>query len=173
MLHRVLLILCVVSYFVACASQPLAEPQWSFEKDAIRINLKADSRLNFDDGLPHKLVLCIYQLNDTSGINQLSDDTQGIDTLLGCTLFDESVATAKRLIVHPGQDMNVRLDRAEGAKYLAMAAGYYVLRKDRMIRLYEIPVVAEKKSFFKRTKLTKPGVLDIELQLGPSQIHKK
>lgn len=173
MSYRLYAALCAVLLLAGCASQPLPQPEWTFEKDAIQIHLMADPKLNFDDGVPHTLVLCIYQLRDPNTFNQLSEDTDGIYKLLGCTLFDGSVATAKRLIVHPGQDMNVKLDRAEGAKYVAVAAGYYVLQKERMVRLYEIPVAIETKGFIKRTKLSKPGLLNIELPLGPSQIHKK
>jgi hypothetical protein len=66
--------------------------------------------------------------------------------------------------------MNIVLDRAEGAKYLAIVAGYFTLQKDRMIRLFEIPVVVEKKGFIRRKKIQKPGPLNIELILGPQQI---
>jgi len=173
MSYRLLSILCMCALLMtACASQPLPQPEWTYEKDAIQVHLKADPKLNFDDGVPHTLVLCIYQLRDPNAFNQLSEDTDGIYKLLECSLFDGSVATAKRLIVHPGQDMNVTLDRADGAKYLAVAAGYYTLQKNRMIRLYEIPVVVETMGLIKRTKLSKPGRLVIELQLGPSQINK-
>jgi hypothetical protein len=115
----------------------------------------------------------LYQLRDPNTFNQLSDDTEGIYKLLECDLFDASVATAKRLIVHPGQDVTVTLDRAEGAKYVALAAGYYALEKDRMIRLFDIPVVIDTKGFIKRTKESKPGRLAIELELGPSQISRE
>jgi type VI secretion system VasD/TssJ family lipoprotein len=172
MKFRLLAALCVAAFVVtACASQPAPPPQWTYEKDAIQIHLQADPKLNLDDGVPHTLVLCIYQLRDPNTINQLSEDTEGIYKLLECGLFDGSVATAKRLIVHPGQDVNVNLDRAEGAKYLAVAAGYFVLQKERMIRLYEIPVKIEEKGFFKKTKTAKPDRLDVTLVLGPSQIN--
>jgi hypothetical protein len=39
-----------------------------------------------------------------------------------------------------------------------------------MIRLFEIPVVVEKKGFIRRKKIQKPGPLNIELILGPQQI---
>jgi hypothetical protein len=81
------------------------------------------------------------------------------------------VATSKKLIARPGQEMNFVLDRAEGAKYLAIVAGYFTLQKDRMIRLFNIPVVVEEKGFFKRKKIQKPGSLNIELILGPRQIE--
>ncbi len=162
-----------VLLLTACASAPLPPPEWTYEKDAIEIQVKADPKLNFDDGVPHTLVLCLYQLRDPNTFNQLSDDTDGIYKLLECGLFDGSVATAKRLIVHPGQDTKVILDRAEGAKYVAVAAGYYVLQKERMIQLIDIPVTIETKGLIKRTKLSKPGRLTLPLELGPSQIKKK
>lgn len=168
-----MLIFCIVTVALsACASQPLPPPEWSYEKDAVRIHLKADPKLNFDDGLAHTLVVCIYQLKDPNAFNQLSEDTEGIYKLLECGLFDAGVATAKRLIVHPRQDVNIKLDRAEGAKYVAVVAGYYVLQKDRMIRLFDIPVVTETKGFIKRTKTSRPGMTDIQMELGPSQISK-
>jgi type VI secretion system VasD/TssJ family lipoprotein len=154
----------------ACASQSLPAPNWTFQKDAISIHLKADTKLNYDDGVPHTLLVCIYQLKDPNAFNQLSEDTDGIYKLLECGLFDAGVATAKRTIVNPGQDIKIVLDRAEDAKYVAVVAGYYVLQKDRMIRLYDIPVEVQTKGFIKRTKSQVPGNLNIELQLGPSQI---
>lgn len=168
-----MLIFCFAAMILsACASQPLPPPEWSYEKDAVHIHLKADSKLNYDDGLAHTLVVCIYQLKDPNAFNQLSDDIDGIYKLLDCGLFDAGVATAKRLIVNPSQDVNIKLDRAEGAKYVAIVAGYYVLQKDRMIRLFDIPVKIESKGFIKRTKTARPQMLKIELDLGPSQIKK-
>lgn len=162
---------CLMAFILAaCASQPLPAPNWTFQKDAISIHLKADAKLNYDDGVPHTLLVCIYQLKDPNAFNQLSEDTDGIYKLLECGLFDAGVATAKRTIVNPGQDIEIVLDRAEDAKYVAIVAGYYVLQKDRMIRLYDIPVEVQTKGFIKRSKSQVPGNLNIELQLGPSQI---
>lgn len=160
----------IISVLFACASQQLPPPQWQYEKEAIGLHLKADSKLNLADGTPHTLLVCVYQLKDPNAFNQLSEDDDGIYKLLECELFDASVATSKRLIARPGQDINLALDRAEGAKYIAIVAGYYTLQKDRMIRLFNIPVVVEKKGFIKRKKIKKPGPLNIELTLGPKQI---
>ncbi len=154
----------------ACAAQPLPPPDWAYEKDAIQIRINADLKLNFDEGVPHTLLMCLYQLKDPNAFNQLSEDTDGIYKLLDCNLFDPSVATAKRLIVRPGQDLTMTLDRAAGAQYVAVVAGYYELQKARMTRLYDIPVVVDTTGWIKRTKKSKPGRLEFELVLGPSQI---
>ncbi|MCP4745891.1 MAG: type VI secretion system lipoprotein TssJ [Desulfobacteraceae bacterium] len=164
--------ICLISALVvSCASQPLPAPEWTYEKDAIKVHIAAHPNLNFDDGDAHTLVACLYQLKDPNTFNQFSDDTDGIYKLLQCGLFDSSVATAKRLIISPGQDIDIALDRAQDSKYIAMAAGYYTLQKQRMIRLYDIPVVEEKKGWLRRTRISKPGKIEVQLKLGPSQIE--
>jgi type VI secretion system VasD/TssJ family lipoprotein len=162
--------LLVVSFLAACAAQPVPPPQWAYEKDALQIHMVADPKLNFESGVPHTLVTCIYQLKDPNAFNQLSEDIDGIYKLLDCGLFDAGVATARRLIVHPGQDVNILLDRAEGAKYVAVVCGYYALEKARMIRLFEIPVVVEEKGLVKRIKTAVPQKLKVDLALGMEQI---
>lgn len=169
-LRRLLIIGSLAVVLSACAAQPVPPPDWTYEKDAILIEMKADPKLNFDEGVPHTLLVCLYQLKDPNSFNQLSEDTDGIYKLLECSLFDASVATAKRIIVRPGQDVNINLDRAEGAKYVAVVAGYYTLEKARMVRLYDIPVIIEKKGFIKTTKISLPEKLNISIQLGPTQI---
>jgi type VI secretion system VasD/TssJ family lipoprotein len=171
MIRNIVPLFCAVFLLAACASQPLAPPQWTYEKDAVRLNLKSDPKLNLDRGVPHTLVLSIYQLRDPNTFNRLSDNTDGIYQLLKGEVFDNSAASAKRIIVHPGQDSTVLLDRAEGAKYVGVAAGYYNLDKNRMIRLYEIPVVVESKGLIRKTRTNKPAPLVIELNLGPTEIR--
>jgi len=155
----------------SCASLPLAPPEWRYEKEAIQLHLKADFQLNLHEGTPHTLLICVYQLRNPNTFNQLAGDNNGLYKLLECGLFDSSVAGSERLIIHPGQDLTFRLNRAEGARYIAIVAGYYSLHKERIIRLFDIQVIVEKKGWIKRTKILKPGPLNIELTLGPKQIQ--
>ena len=155
----------------SCATKQLPPPKLEFAEDAIKIHVKADPKLNLSDGKPHTLLVCVYQLNDPNGLNQLASDEDGLYRLLECGLFDASVAGAKRLIIQPGQNATVNFDRAKGARYVAVAAGYYLIKKERIVRLYEIPVFIEKKGIIKRTKIKKLGALEIDLKLGPQQIQ--
>lgn len=155
----------------SCASLPLTPPEWRYEKEAIQLHLKADFQLNLHDGTPHTLLVCVYQLRDPNTFNQLAGDNNGMYNLLECSLFDNSVASSERLIIHPGQVLTFTLDRAEGAKYVAIVAGYYSLHKERMVRLFNIPVIVENKWWIKRAKIAKPDYLNIELTLGPQQIQ--
>ena len=58
----------------SCAAQQLPPPESEYEKDAIKINLKADPQLNLSAGKPHTLMACVYQLNDPNSFNQLAGD---------------------------------------------------------------------------------------------------
>jgi type VI secretion system VasD/TssJ family lipoprotein len=162
----VLLIFVVYS----CASQPPVPPKWRYEKEAIRVRLRADALLNLYDGVPHKLHICIYQLGDPNAFDQFSEDEEGLLKLLECGGFDGSVISHKILSVQPGQDATFVVDRAEGAKHVGLVARYYVLRKDSMVRLFDVPVIVEKKGLLSRTKVSKAAPLFIDLGLGPQQI---
>jgi type VI secretion system VasD/TssJ family lipoprotein len=155
----------------SCAAQQLPPPESEYEKDAIKINLKADPQLNLSAGKPHTLMVCVYQLNDPNSFNQLAGDQEGLYRLLECDLFDASVEGAKKVIVQPAQNTTFNLDRSKGARFVAVAAGYYQIERERVLRLYEIPVVIETKGFIRRSKRKKLDSLEVDLKLGSQQIQ--
>lgn len=166
----------VIAGLVGCAKSPPlppSPPEYTYEKEAIELHVKSDPRLNLYDGLPHTLLLCVYQLRDPNTFLQLADQPGGIYKLLECAPFDPSVAAAKRLIVHPDQDLKYPLDRAEGARYVAVAAGYYALQKGNIVRFFDIPVVVEKPEAKGLQPVSRPGRLTIELNLGSERIEDK
>jgi type VI secretion system VasD/TssJ family lipoprotein len=162
-------------FFVSCASKPpiAPPPEWRYEKEAIRLHLKSDPRLNLYEDSPHTLLFCIYQLTDPNAFNQQKEEKEGVAKLLECTRFDPSVATSKRMVIQPGQDTTLLLDRAENAKYVGVVAGYYHLQKDYATKLKQVPLQEEiKGGWFSKTKVVKPGILKLELYLGPQAIQE-
>jgi type VI secretion system VasD/TssJ family lipoprotein len=177
---KLVLVLVVVGFLFSCGSKKGSttksgsemEPEkWSYQKDAIRVVLKADPQLNSHDGLPHTLHLCLYQLQDPNAFNQLSGDEDGLYLLLDCGVFDSSVTSFQRLTVQPGQQLTQSFDRAEGSRYVGIAAGYYIIEKERMTRFLKIPVDIKRRGLLFR-KYAVPGELDMEMTLGPQQIEK-
>jgi len=142
---------------VSCATT-----EWKYQKDAIRLHLASDPTLNLFGGIPHTLLLCMYHLRDPNAFNQVMDEKDGLVKLLDCTRFDPSVTYAKKVVIQPRQELNESLDRAEGARYVGIVAGYSQLQKERVTRFYEIPV-----GVFKD-----PKPLDIELYLGPQELQE-
>lgn len=156
----------------SCASSPDIV-QWGYQKDAIVLDIRPDAKLNLKGNKGHKLAMCLYQLRDPSMFNQLSSTEDGLYKLLECGVFDYSAIACTRIFVDPGKNQKKLVDRAEGAKYVAIVAGYYQLDKNRIIRLYKIPEVYEKYGFLKLKKRKVPGKLEVVLNLGPKEIISK
>lgn len=143
---------------------------YPYETGAVRIHLKADPRLNLFDATAHTLFICVYHLRDPNGFNQLLDETDGIGKLLECARFDPSVMGTRKIVVQPGGEVNETVDRPEGAKYVALVAGYSKLRKEDSVRLYPVPII-EKRIGWSVRSTAMPGPLAIDLFLGPDAIE--
>lgn len=172
--HAALLSLSfAVLWLCSCSSTPEIKPpvEWGFEKEAIRLRLTGERQLNLFQRTPHALLACVYQLRDPNAFNQLRSEPDGLARLLECGRFDPGVATARQIVVQPGQERGEALDRAEGARYVGFVAGYYDLHKERSVRLYPIPAREESTGFFSRTTTVRPAPLDIKLILGPREIQ--
>jgi len=166
-------VLILAAFVCGCATtgkRQETESIWTYEKDAITLAFKSDKKLNLRNKKPHTLSVCVYQLRDTTAFNVLSNDQTGLRELLECEVFDLSMVASRRIIVNPGDDVTVNLDRAQGARYVGIVAGYYTVEKDQIVRLYQIPAVPEKVLFWK-TKTLKPRPVRISLILGASQLQ--
>ena len=155
----------------ACAAAPPPPPDFSYGRDGIVININADPMLNMDEGRPHTLYVCVYQLRDPNAFNRLAGDVDGIYKLLECSQFDPNVTGSRNIIVQPGQKVSYTLDRAEGTRFVAICAGYYNIRREDVVRLYRIPVVTKTRGWLSRTRVTEPEVLKINLDFGPTTIR--
>ena len=162
--------LLFTAFIWSCSTKVLPPPEWAYEKEAISLHIEADHNLNLNEGNSHTLHICVYQLSDPNGFNQLSGDLNGLLELLDCSIFDASVAVVKQITVHPGEIIDIKLDRAENAKYLAVTAGYIKILKQRITRLINIPVAVKKEGFIRTTKTQIPALIDVDLYLGPMQI---
>lgn len=163
-----LLFMFVVS---SCASQAPLPPEWQYKKEAIKVRFRADALLNLYNGIPHTLHICVYQLKDPNAFNQHSEDEEGLYKLLECGGFDSSVISHRRLSIQPGQDSTFVVDRAEGARYVGLVAGYYVLGKESMVRLFKVPVVVERRGCLWLTRVYKVEPLLVDLGLGQQRIE--
>ena len=145
---------------LVCCAKPQALP---YAPNGVQLHLVSDPNLNLFGGIPHSLVLCVYQLREPNYFNQTKDERDGLGKLLECSRSDPSVTYAKSFSVQPRQEVNQSLDRAEGTWYVGIVAGYSQLQKERVTRLYEIPL----SSLF-----NKPQTLSIDLNLGPQEIQE-
>ncbi|MGV8074542.1 MAG: type VI secretion lipoprotein TssJ [Syntrophobacteraceae bacterium] len=170
----------VILVLGSCASPPpppqpvmSIEPRPIYTEKFITLHLQADPQLNLYSGSSHALHLCVYQLTDPNAFIQLSENEMGIGKLLGCDRVDagpivQGAAMGRKFIVQPGEDQRFELDRAEGAKYVGVVAGYYNLQKRRTVRLYTIPTSEEREQGM---VVIKQKPLRINLFLGPQALE--
>ena len=151
---------------------PIPRADWSYEKDAIRLVFKADGDLNLYSGVHHALSVCVYQLKDPNAFNQLGSDRNGLYVLLSCEAFDPSVTSFRRITVQPKQELSITLDRAQASRYVGIAAGYYAIEREKIIRLVEIPIQVKTSGFLGRTQYAIPAPLNLNVVLGPQAIQK-
>lgn len=169
------ILLCIVlslPLFVnSCALSPASPPQWNLQKEGVTLHLEADNKLNLTRGKAYTLYFVVYQLINPNQFNQLAEDEDGLAKLLECRNFDSSVASVKSMVVYPGSDVTYRMDRAEGARYIGVVAGYGVMAKERMVRLFDVPVYVKIDNILNFSRKLVPGHLEIKLALGPQQIE--
>ncbi len=162
------LILLVFFLLCSCTGITRVSDYGYCEKD-IKLHVNSDLQLNLYQGKPHTLVLCVYQLRDPNTFNQIADEEGGLSKLLDGSRFDNSVSSSKKIVIHPGIAVNEVLDRADGAKYVCVLAGYFYelqkdkdeIQKDQIVRLFPIPL-----SMFTK----QPKKLNIQLVLGQQEI---
>ncbi|MBE7446415.1 MAG: type VI secretion system lipoprotein TssJ [Planctomycetia bacterium] len=158
---KMLLVVALFSWLCSCASSGRKPDYDIYGEGAVRFHIKSDQDLNYYNGEPHTLMLCVYQLRSLNAFNQLKDEKEGLSKLLECSSFDSSVTSSKSFVIYPGEDVSKTLDRAEGTQYIGIVTGYYMAQKDEAVRTHQIPV-----SFFGK----KPKKVDAELSLGREKI---
>ncbi len=166
-----IILILMIALINGCSFLPASPPRWDMQKEGIVLHLKSDNKLNVEKGVAYTLYFVIYQLDSPNVFKQLSEDEEGLSKLLGSKIFDSSVTAVKSIVIYPGTDVTYKIDRAEGARYLGVVAGYRTMTHERMVRLYEIPVQVKIDNIFKLTQKLVPVTLDINLKLGPQQIE--
>jgi predicted component of type VI protein secretion system len=149
----------------------IAEMKWDLAPAAIQIHLESDPDLNEFDGRRHTLLLAVcqtpdpnfflVQLSNQSAIGRLLETGQGVPTML---------SGFNRFVISPGQKDTLGMDRAQGAQYVGIVAGYYDLDPQGAARLFAFPAVMHKKGFFSKKYTAVPQPIKIDLKLGAKEI---
>ncbi len=163
-------LLLLVMFISSCGLPPVSPPEWKLQKEGIILHIEADNKLNLTRGKAYTLYFVVYQLIDPNAFNRYTEDEDGLSKLLESKIFDATVASVKSMVIYPGSDVTYKMDRAEGARYVAVVAGYGVMAKERMVRLFDIPVYTKWDNILSLSRKLEPAQLQIDLILGPNQI---
>ncbi len=165
--------------------EPLLPDAWTYEKGAISIRIIPTRNLNVYEDRPHALLLGIYQMQDPNTFNEMRGTREGLQKLLGQVTPEAAsgILSSTRHVVQPNRESVLVLDRAESARYIGVAAGYYDLEPERVSRLLKIPVYQEAgeelRGFSKINPFVdpppapppRPGKLKIWIELGDYSIE--
>ena len=165
--HRGSLSLFLVLLAAGCGgNQAYKAPcEYTYEQEAVRVNLVAAPDLNSTNNQPHTVLVLLYQLSDPNMFKQLLESQEGAGRLLEGKAFDGSVVSHRQLVVQPGEAKQVKMDRVQGARYLGIVAGFYNQQAQNFSRLYTIPTHIER-SLFGKEKGCYSVPLEMALQLG-------
>lgn len=154
-----------------CAAHAPLPPEYDFGKNAIVIHVKTEMGILPAQERASLLSLCVHQLNETGGFERYADEPHGLETLKNCVVMPPGVVYEKKLGIRPGQDYTFVLDRAEGARYVGLVAGYAGLDRSATVRLFQIPLIEIKKGWMLRRSLQEAEMV-VRLTLGPQGIEK-
>jgi type VI secretion system VasD/TssJ family lipoprotein len=150
--------------------EAVAEIAWDFARNAILVEVEADPRLNQYGGEAHTLVLGVYQMEDSAAFYKLIADAALVGKSLESGKGGEGFVHFARYVVTPGQRSILSLDRAQKAKFVGIAAGYYQIEAARSARLFEVPLTVESEGMVSTTYKAAPALLAVRLNLGPDEL---
>ena len=148
----------------------VAEVAWEFAPNAVLIEVEADNRLNDHAGEAHTLLLGVYQMEDSAVFYKLIADVNLVSKSLESGKGGEGFVDFSRHMVQPGQRAILSIDRAQKAKFIGIAAGYYQMEAAKSARLFQIPLTVVSEGLVTTTYKAEPAVLALRINLGPSEL---
>lgn len=146
-------------------------PEAVFEEGAILVHMKADDKLNTSDGSPHAVLVCMHQLAEHETFDRLIQDEAGLRTLMKCEPIPGGLPATRRFVLQPGQEVEYKLNRLKGARFVGIVAGFHSLSKESSARLFEVPVLQINTGDPNHPVMFKLDRLRIQLFLGSHTIQ--
>lgn len=148
----------------------VAEIAWEYAQNAVMLEIEADPKLNEYGGEAHTLVLGVYQMEDSAAFYKLVADPLMVGKTLESGKGGEGFVHFARYVVKPGQRSILSLDRAQKAKFVGIAAGYYQMADGKSARLFQVPLTVESDGLLSKTYKAAPALLAIRLNFGPDEV---
>lgn len=112
---------------------------WKGKEKAILLQVDALKAMNMFDNAPKALQMKVFQLSDPKAFLQAAKSSSGLKHLLVTEQIDPAILGMERLIILPGTNQTVSLDREEGARYIGIVLGYANLNQEKIFRF--IPLI--------------------------------
>lgn len=125
---------------------PTEAASYAYEEAALKVHFSADPSLNLFHGRPHALSIKLLQLSDPGVLNHYRGSSFRLADLLAldATERHEEVVSETRLVLLPGEQRTLTLNRVKDARHLVLLTGYYGIQDATSLRRLEIPAVNER-----------------------------
>jgi type VI secretion system VasD/TssJ family lipoprotein len=168
-----ILIILITFIFIACSSKESKIEEInnyvSYKESGINFKYNAVKNLNLYDSNAHSLIFTVYQLDNINNLKLFIKEQNSIEKLINGKKFDNSVLSFDKYIILPNTQDVISLDRAKGAKWIVLLAGYYdYLKKEDIYSIYKIEL---NDSFFSDDFEYK--ILDINLTFKENRLTSK
>lgn len=148
----------------------VAEIAWEYAQNAVMLDIEADPKLNQYGGEAHTLLLGVYQMEDAAAFYKLVADPLMVGKTLETGKGGDGFVHFARYVVTPGQRSILSLDRAQKAKFVGIAAGYYQMGDGKSARLFQVPLTVESDGLLSKTYKAAPALLAVRLNFGPDEV---
>lgn len=147
---------CCLWLLAACTPKPDPQPDWPLQKQAIELTFHADPQVNFYAGQPHTLTISLFQLDEPNAYKQLAEREQGRRQLLAQSKDLPPQLASERFYLEPGETRTLVFDRAERARWIAIAAGYFDPQIDATTAVEKIDYVIQREGLITGEKAAIP-----------------
>lgn len=185
------LALCLVALLLgACSSPPPQEvvypptPASSPDKvvwynmpGALNMNIEVSPDVNFADGQAHAINLCIMQSQVKDPLVNQAASSQGIIELLQCKTKAPEIISANMHSLQPGEEKFIPADRKEGARFVAVVAGYDELAPEKSFAILPFPVAQDSHRagflYLSKEYTYAAAPMDVHIFLGKTALEVK
>jgi type VI secretion system VasD/TssJ family lipoprotein len=150
--------------------QALAGVQWNYGNAALRVDVDTDAALNSYDGEAHSVVLALVQAADPGAFYQFLDTPDLVAKVLQGSRPPSTLLQVTRYALEPARKAQIRLDRAQGARYLGIVAAFYDVPVAKGAKLFNLPVAMDSSGLVVRNYSATPAAAVLSLKLGPADI---
>ncbi len=187
LLRPALLLLLLPVFLCACGEDPpkpsdnLPPPtpaesperiSWGYMPHGVDVLIVARDDINIVGEVNHAVLLKLVQVNAQEGIKALAATKEGIVQLLESTPENAGILLTKQLYIQPGSQTELIIDRAEGARYFAVIAGFDSLDPQKCFSITPFPIHhdTEREWLILSKDVYSPGLMDARIFLTEQQV---
>ena len=143
---------------------------------ALTVNIVADDDLNWFGNTNNGLTIGFLQASSRGIISEIGRSSLGLQKILEGDLDDPAIISIDTFRVQPGLRSTIVLTRGEMSKHLAIVAGYYDLKPNKSLLVFDTSIFLDRTYhadpfalFHNDTPMYAPYEL-IDLKLGSEEI---